>query len=161
MIDEYKKDLSWSGSNKKRINSLSKVLQKNKRTDHVINELHDEVFDEIDCLSCGNCCRTTGPMLLNKDIERLSRHLKVAESNFVETYLREDEEGDYVFKSMPCPFLQDDNYCSVYEHRPKACREFPHTDQKGQISILNLTRKNAKICPAVSRIFQVLAKNGI
>ncbi|MBT7749742.1 MAG: YkgJ family cysteine cluster protein [Flavobacteriales bacterium] len=158
MKDEYKKDLSWSGSNKKRINALSKSLQKNRRTDHIINDLHHYVFEKIDCLSCGNCCRTTGPMLLNKDIERLSRHLKVRENAFVETYLREDEDGDFVFKSMPCPFLQEDNYCSVYEHRPKACRAYPHTDQKGQLGIMHITRKNSRVCPAVSQIFQVLVE---
>jgi len=92
------------------------------------------------------------------DIGKLSRRLKIAEKDFFNRYLRVDEDGDFVFQSMPCPFLGSDNYCSVYEDRPKACRAFPHTDQKGQMDIMHLTRKNAKICPAVSQIFQQLVK---
>lgn len=49
-------------------------------------------------------------------------------------YLRVDEDNDKVFKSMPCPFLGEDNLCSIYDIRPKACREFPHTDRKKNLS---------------------------
>ena len=49
---------------------------------------------------------------------------------FTEQFLQLDEENDYVLKSVPCTFLDADNYCSIYEVRPKACREFPHTDRK-------------------------------
>lgn len=128
-----------------------------KGFDQVIYDAHTEAFDEINCLECGNCCRTTGPLLLSNDITRISKHLKISSKEFSNQYLRIDEDGDHVFKSMPCPFLGEDNYCSVYEYRPKACRTFPHTDQKGQAQILNLTRKNAKICPAVSRILQIVS----
>ncbi len=156
MIDSLTNDLKWAESNRKKIKKLLDKHGKNKRVDQVINDLHHDVFAEVDCLSCGNCCRTTGPLLTSKDIERLSKHLKTSESAFVTDYLRIDEDRDFVFKSMPCPFLGEDNYCSVYEHRPKACRAFPHTDVKGQVNLFSLTRKNARICPAVSRILQQL-----
>jgi Fe-S-cluster containining protein len=156
MIDSLKNDLKWAESNRKRIKKILDRQAKEKGIDHKINELHDEVFGEVDCLNCGNCCRTTGPLLTSKDIERLSKHLKTTEAAFVADYLRIDEDGDFVFKSMPCPFLGSDNYCSVYDHRPRACRAFPHTDVKGQVKLFDLTRKNARICPAVSRIIQRL-----
>jgi Fe-S-cluster containining protein len=73
---------------------------------------------------------------------------------FVEQYVRVDEDRDQVFKSMPCPFLGADNYCSVYEHRPKACREYPHTDRVKQHQLLNLHFKNAEICPAVEHVLE-------
>ena len=158
MVDVYQNDLKWSKSNEKRIKQLGGKLSKNKRSDQIVNELHEEVFEEVDCLKCANCCKTTGPLLLPKDIQRLSKRLRMTERAFVEAYLIFDEEGDHVFRSMPCPFLGEDNYCSVYEDRPKACRAYPHTDQKGQMDIFHLTRKNAKICPAVSRIFQRLSE---
>lgn len=158
MVDSYKNDIKWSESNRKRIDSVVKKARKDKRIDHKINNLHDEVFAEVDCLKCANCCKTTGPLLTSSDIGRLSKRLKIAEKDFFNQYLRTDEDGDFVFQSMPCPFLGNDNYCSVYEDRPKACREFPHTDHKGQMDIMHLTRKNARICPAVSQIFQQLAK---
>jgi Fe-S-cluster containining protein len=66
--------------------------------------------------------------------------------------LRLDEDSDYVLKQSPCTFLQDDNTCSIYEIRPLACREYPHTDRKNMHQILDLTEKNILICPAVSKI---------
>jgi hypothetical protein len=38
----------------------------------------------------------------------------------------------------------------------KACREYPHTDRHKQHQILNLTRKNAEVCPAVFEIVERL-----
>jgi Fe-S-cluster containining protein len=131
--------------------------KKPRDLDNQIHALHDEAFERIDCLECANCCKTTGPLFLEKDIERLARHLRMKAIDFEEQYLRVDEEGDKVLKSVPCPFLGADNYCSVYEHRPKACREYPHTDRRRQLQILNITEKNAKVCPAVYDILQRLA----
>jgi len=123
----------------------------------MMHDAHAEAFSCIDCLECANCCTTTGPLLTDKDISRLAKHLRMKDAAFVDEYVRVDEDGDQVFKSMPCPFLGADNYCSVYEHRPKACREYPHTDRVKQHQLLKLHLKNTEICPAVE---QVLAKVG-
>ncbi len=129
---------------------FSKIRKKKpKNLDKVMQELHKEVFEDIDCLDCANCCKSISPTLYNKDIERLAKHLKQKPSLFIEKYLTIDEEGDYVFSTTPCPFLLPDNYCAVYESRPKACREYPHLDRKRFFQILNLTLKNAEVCPAV------------
>jgi Fe-S-cluster containining protein len=80
------------------------------------------------------------------------------ESQFVSAYLKMDEESDYVLRQSPCAFLGNDNKCSVYEHRPLACREYPHTDRKNMIQILGITEKNTLICPAVSTIIEELKK---
>ena len=129
---------------------------KPSRADEIFQQLHEEAFEEINCLDCANCCRGLGPRLLKKDIERLSAHLKMKTSVFTDTYLRIDEDRDFVFQSMPCPFLTDDNYCMVYPSRPKACREYPHTDQKNIRSILSTCVKNTETCPAVFYIFEKL-----
>ena len=76
--------------------------------------------------------------------------------DFINRYLRMDEDGDYVLKSSPCPFLDSENYCSVYEDRPKACREYPHTDRKKILQINELTLKNTMVCPAVFEILERL-----
>ena len=141
----YKSLIQWSESNKKLLTRKLLTLKKSKSLDRVVHSAHNEAFNEIDCLDCANCCKTTGPLLTPPDVQRISSKLKKTEKSFVEEYLRRDEDDDLVFKSMPCPFLQDDNACSIYSFRPRACRAFPHTDQAGQASILNLTRKNAKI----------------
>ncbi len=130
--------------------------KKPKKLDNVVHELHDEVFQEIDCLDCANCCKSISPTLYDKDIERLSKHLKIKPSQFVAEYLYLDDEGDYVFKQTPCPFLLPDNYCLVYESRPKACREYPHTDRSRFYQLLNLTLKNSLICPAVFELIERL-----
>jgi len=123
-----------------------------------MQELHEDEFSRIDCLDCGNCCRTTGPLITKKDIERISKHLKQKPDDFIQQYLRLDEENDYIFKTMPCPFLGNDNYCFIYDFRPKACREFPHTDRKRFYQILNITMKNIPVCPAVYNIVEDLKK---
>ena len=126
--------------------------------DKIFHQLHEEAFEQINCLDCANCCSGLGPRLLKKDIERLSTHLKMKTSELIDTYLQVDEDGDFVFQSMPCPFLMEDNYCMVYSSRPKACREYPHTDQKNIRSILSACVKNTETCPAVYYIFEKLPK---
>lgn len=153
----YKKLLDWSLGNGKKIRETFDRLARHKKADQVVHKAHEQAFEEIDCLACANCCRTTGPLLQAQDITRISKRLKQSESSFVSQYLRVDEDGDHVFKTMPCPFLGSDNYCLVYSDRPRACREFPHTDRPGQLNIAHLTRKNARICPAVSRIAQIIS----
>lgn len=74
-----------------------------------IHALHDRYSTEIDCLSCGNCCRSLGPRVTDKDVDRLAKHLRIKAVDFVAQYLRTDEDGDLVFKTMPCPFLGADN----------------------------------------------------
>ena len=120
--------------------------------------MHDKVFECTDCLKCANCCTTTGPLFTDKDIIRIAKYLRIKPSEFTEKYLRIDEDRDYVLKSVPCTFLGEDNYCSIYEVRPKACREYPHTDRKKQNQLLNLTEKNIEVCPAVFNIVEKLKK---
>jgi len=134
---------------------LGKIKNKpSKNLDREMLEIHEEVFERIDCLSCANCCKTTGPLFTQKDIERLSSLFRLKPSQFIEKYLRIDEDNDYVLQSVPCPFLGADNYCSVYEHRPKACREYPHTDRKKFYQINHLTIKNTLICPATFEVVE-------
>jgi Fe-S-cluster containining protein len=133
--------------------------KKPKNLDDMFHELHHEAFDQFDCLSCANCCSSISPVITEKDIEKLAKRLKMKPVEFVAQYLYIDEDKDYVFKQTPCPFLMADNYCMVYEDRPKACREYPHTDRKRMYQILNLTHKNCGVCPVVYCITSELVKN--
>ena len=129
-----------------------------RKVDKVFHQLHTEVFEETDCLSCANCCKTTSPIFYENDIDRLAKSLRMKPGDFIQKYLRIDEDKDYVVKSSPCPFLGPDNYCSVYENRPKACREYPHTDRKKMVQVLDLALKNTQVCPAVFEIVERLKK---
>lgn len=129
-----------------------------KKLDYIMQELHEEEFERTDCLTCANCCKTTGPLFTDKDIKRISKHFRMKEFDFINSYLRIDEDKDYVLQETPCTFLGADNYCSIYEVRPKACREFPHTDRKKFQQISNLTLQNVKMCPAAFNIVEEMKK---
>ncbi|MCF8415086.1 MAG: YkgJ family cysteine cluster protein [Crocinitomicaceae bacterium] len=137
--------------------SIRKVIKKisakkPKDLDANFQKLHTESFKKIDCLTCANCCKTTSPIFRDIDIKRISKNLRMKENEFVKNYLKMDEEKDYVLQSSPCAFLGNDNKCDIYEFRPLACREYPHTDRKNMHQILDLTVKNTEICPAVAEI---------
>ncbi len=142
--------------NKKFFAKLKKRPPKN--LDFVMQELHEDEFQRTDCLTCANCCKTTGPLFTNNDVARISKHFRMKPQQFIEQYLRIDEDHDYVLKHVPCTFLGADNYCSIYDVRPKACREFPHTDRKKFQQISNLTLKNVAICPAAYNIVEAMKK---
>ncbi|ATA76496.1 conserved hypothetical protein [Capnocytophaga canimorsus] len=125
-----------------------------KDLDYQVQQIHDEVFENTDCLQCANCCKTTGPLFTNTDIERIAKHLRLKPQDFVSRYLYIDEDKDYVFQTLPCPFLDAENYCLIYEVRPKACREYPHTDRKKIYQISALTMKNTEICPAAFEVVE-------
>ena len=126
--------------------------------DKTMNELHEEEFARTDCLQCANCCKTTGPLFTDADVVRIAKYFRLKPQLFIDKYLRVDEDGDTVLQSVPCPFLGTDNYCSIYEVRPKACREFPHTNRKKFHQISEITLKNLAICPAAFNIVEELKK---
>jgi uncharacterized protein len=142
--------------NKKYFDKLKKKTPKN--LDYVMQDLHDAEFKKTNCLDCANCCKTTGPLFTLADIERIAKHLRQKPQQFIEQYLRVDEDQDYVLQSVPCNFLDQDNSCFIYDVRPKACREFPHTDRKKFNQITDLTLKNISICPAAYNIVEQMKK---
>ena len=45
--------------------------------DSIVHEINQQVSSKIDCISCGNCCKIIQPVLNDKDIDQLSKSLKV------------------------------------------------------------------------------------
>lgn len=127
-----------------------------KQLDRIMEQLHQQEFKKTDCLACANCCKTTGPLFTEKDIVRVAKYLRLKPQTFTDQYLRIDEDKDWVLQQLPCTFLGADNRCSIYDVRPKACREFPHTDRKKFQQITHLTLKNVAICPAAYNIVEAL-----
>lgn len=160
-MEEILKNLPEKAKDKHKENKkfFAKLRKKPpKDLDRQMQEMHDEEFSRTNCLDCANCCKTTGPLFTNKDIERISKRLKLKPQQFIEQYLRIDEDKDYVLQEVPCTFLAADNYCLIYDVRPKACREFPHTDRKDFHKISNLTIKNTAICPAAYNIVEEMKR---
>ncbi len=128
-----------------------------KNIDSHIQDLHEEVFENTNCLDCGNCCKTTPSMVNNRDVKRIAKYLGLTQGEFSEKYLAVDEDDDTVFRITPCVFLdKENNECTIYEVRPKACREYPHTDEH-KVS-LDIMRRNVGVCPAVYQITEKLKR---
>ncbi|MEY3075275.1 MAG: hypothetical protein RJB25_917 [Bacteroidota bacterium] len=126
-------------SNQQQLKKWNK--SKPKDLDQRFHTAHQKEFAKRDCLQCANCCKTTSPIFRQPDIRRMAKALRMKESQLVAQYLKRDEDDDYVLQSSPCFNLLPDNTCAVYEDRPLACREYPHTDRKN-------------ICPAVASIVE-------
>ncbi len=157
MNDKQKRFLEEARKNVKANKKLFNRLAKKKKLDDVFHPMHTEVFAKTDCLTCGNCCRTTSPIFRDVDIERIAKHVGMRVAEFTDKYLHQDEERDWVLNSSPCTFLNlEDNKCSIYEVRPKACREYPHTDRKNMSQIMTLTFRNTLVCPAVAEMAERL-----
>lgn len=149
---------NWQKKTNERKKIYKQYLQradKNKVLKQLPN-LHDEAFEKIDCTKCANCCKTYSPRFKTPDIKRIAKDLKMKEGTFIETYLRLDDDGDYVVKSSPCPFLGDDNLCTIYEIRPSDCHRFPYTNEDTFIKRQNITLKNAEFCPIVYYVLEGL-----
>jgi Fe-S-cluster containining protein len=130
-----------------------------KKLDVIMQELHDNEFANTDCLTCANCCKTTSPIFTDKDVARISKYFRMKEHQFITTYLQRDEDDFLVLNQSPCTFLDEiDNTCSIYNVRPKACSEYPHTNRKRFVQLTHLTLKNTEVCPAAYNIVEELKK---
>lgn len=156
-LDNLKKLASEKHEETKRY--FKKLKKRNpKRLDLVMQDLHEKEFSKTNCLNCANCCKTTSPIFTDKDISRISKYLKMKEASFIDQFLERDEDDFMILKGVPCVFLEEDNECSIYDVRPKACSDYPHTNRKKFIQLTGLTLKNTEICPAVFNIVEALKK---
>ena len=55
-------------------------IEKNppRHLDKIAEAIDAEVWQEVDCLSCANCCKTMSPTFNNKDIKRIAAHLEMS-----------------------------------------------------------------------------------
>lgn len=157
--DEFR---NWEKKSGEKQKLYKQYLQKADKNDVLkqLPDLHEQAFSKVDCLQCANCCKNYSPRFKTPDIKRISKHLKMRESDFIETYLVVDEEGDFVVKSLPCPFLGADNFCTIYDERPSDCRRFPYTDEDVIIKRQVLTLKNSTFCPITWYVLEHLLKAG-
>lgn len=151
LINWQKKSAEHQKQYKQFLNRANKnaVLKK-------LPELHEEAFEKINCLDCASCCKNYSPRFKTPDIKRISKHLRMRESEFIETYLDIDNEGDYIGKTKPCTFLGPDNACNIYDVRPSDCARFPYTDEDVILKRPNITLKNSTFCPIVYYVLENL-----
>jgi Fe-S-cluster containining protein len=143
--------------NKKRLRSFLTKLEKKtpKGLDSLAASLEKEVWKEVDCLSCANCCKTMSPTFTKTDIKRISKHFDQTPEVFTKQWLRKDKEGDILNKTEPCQFLNlQDNKCSIYEIRPVDCSGFPHLHKKKMPEYMHVHKQNIEFCPATYRLVE-------
>jgi Fe-S-cluster containining protein len=123
--------------------------------------LEKEVWKEVDCLSCANCCKTMTPTFTKTDLKRISAHFGQTPDEFRKQWLHKDG-GDLVNKKQPCQFLNlKDNKCSIYAIRPVDCSGFPHLTKKFK-DFVHIHKQNIEYCPATYKLVEkmMLAVNG-
>lgn len=148
---------SKAKENKKFFSRLKRLPS--SKVDVLFHTAHNDVYQEFNCLSCANCCKSISPIVLNRDVDRIAKAIGMRPSEVISKYLFQDVDGQYAFRDTPCPFLDEENLCLIYPNRPKACREYPHTDRKRMHQILNITIKNIAICPVVFEVVERIKRN--
>jgi len=135
----------------KKLQALNKKDE--KHLDALAEKYHNAFFETFDCLDCANCCKKLPPIVNETDMKRIAKNLKVRIKDFAFAYVIADEDDDLVLHPTPCPFLEKDNKCSIYEVRPKSCRAYPHI-QDGFFKNRKLHGANALYCPAVVYVLE-------
>ena len=121
----------------------------------IVETLEKEVWQEVDCLSCANCCKTMSPTYTKTDIRRIAKHFSVTPAAFSKKWLRKDRIGDMLNKTEPCQFLDmKDNKCSIYDVRPADCSGFPHLPKTKTAGYLHVHRQNIELCPATYKLVE-------
>ncbi|MBL7743803.1 MAG: YkgJ family cysteine cluster protein [Chitinophagaceae bacterium] len=147
-------------SNKGRFRSFLTRLEKKmpRGIDSLISNIDKEVWKEVDCLACANCCKTMTPTYTEKDIKRIAAHLDMTADEFKKKWLKKERStGDWLNKSTPCQFLNlKDNKCSIYEVRPVDCAGFPHLPKKRMKDYMHVHKQNVEYCPATYKMVEKL-----
>jgi len=146
---------------KKFLGKLEKKPPKN--LDEMAVEINAEVWQEVDCLSCANCCKKMTPTFTTKDIKRIAPHLNMKPSAFKEKWLNYDKkDGDWVNVKQPCQFLDlTTNMCSIYEVRPDDCAGFPHLTKKKMVDYIHVHQQNIDYCPATYKMVEKMMERMI
>jgi Fe-S-cluster containining protein len=127
------------------------------KIDRMVHELYAFYSKEIDCIRCGNCCTKLRPVMKELDIDVLTKVLNLSRENFRKKYIMIDNEGDMLFKHLPCKFLEDKK-CSIYESRPHDCQSYPHLHKNEFTNRLYGVLENYAICPIVYNVIEDLKR---
>jgi Fe-S-cluster containining protein len=134
------------------------ITTSSSEIDEIAKRVDRDVFQDIDCLACGNCCKSAPPLITKEDINRISKELSISSKKFIRKYVLEDYNGEMSFMSIPCVFLEDDNRCKIYKVRPAACRDYPHISSGRFLARAKMHTQNEKICPGVEKILEIMEK---
>jgi len=94
-------------------------------------------FDQSACFGCPqNCCTMSGPEAKNAWVTFAEDDLRAIYERYPDApripkrKMRRGKDGreHYIEDKTQCVFLGENNLCTVYEARPRWCRDWPRTD---------------------------------
>jgi Fe-S-cluster containining protein len=123
-------------------------------------QVDKEVWKEVDCLACANCCKVMTPTFTKKDLKRISSHLEMTIPEFKKKWIKKERgTGDLINKSTPCQFLDlKTNLCNIYEVRPEDCAGFPHLPKKKMLDYMHIHKQNIDYCPATFKMVEKMIR---
>jgi Fe-S-cluster containining protein len=130
------------------LKKLSKKPPRNMKA--IAAEAEKKAWEEVSCVSCGNCCKTMTPTWKKSEVKKMAAHLGMTYKEFYDKWLyTEEETGDIMNRSTPCQFFDlKKGLCTVYELRPHDCATFPHLFRKDFADQTDVYTANLHRCPA-------------
>jgi Fe-S-cluster containining protein len=104
-----------------------------------------------DCSRCpAYCCTYARIEVTPRDVTRLAARFEISDEEARRRFTREGyEKGERILRhrkdeifGTACRFLdRETRRCTVYEHRPSICREYPATRRCGYYEFLKFERR--------------------
>ena len=117
-----------------------------------------QVWEEVDCLTCANCCKVMTPTFTETDVNRISKYLEMKPEDFKKKWLKKQDK-EWVNKVQPCQFLDlQTNFCTVYAVRPADCAGFPHLTKKPYGDYAHVHKQNIDYCPATFKMVEKMTE---
>jgi len=126
-----------------------------QKIDESVQRLNAAISAQIDCTSCGNCCKSLMVSIKPEERPYFGRHFWLEQDQAELQYLATGASGDTIMANMPCVFLEG-NKCSIYASRFTDCREFPHLHKDGFSSRLFSVISSYGRCPIVFNVLEAL-----
>lgn len=135
---------------------LTRCTMPDGELDDVVRDTADQVWRHFDCVTCGRCCRLDTVSVDDADVARLARRFAVGPKRFSERYVHV-VDGERGLRAAPCPFLRS-GLCSVYDDRPRACREFPFLHTPGFRGRVLVLMEFSTLCPIIYNTLEALKR---
>src|SRR5450631_445127 len=91
-------------------------MKSHDHSDRILRRIAEDVEEQIDCTQCANCCKVATAKVSDRDVERLSRYLRMKPAQFLSMYTMEGGEEGVILRRTEergCVFL-DGTTCTVY-----------------------------------------------
>ena len=129
--------------------------QDDEAIDSMVHTLTETITPQIDCTQCGNCCKSLMINITKEETDQLASHLQISETQLIDQYIEQSEQGQMIINTIPCHFLKETS-CSIYDHRFTECREFPHLHKPHFTGRLFGTMQYYEICPIIFNVVEKL-----